>query len=254
MSTLPRAWRKLNQLPDGIMWRARKWAAAAHGPASTPPTSSKGPRVATGTSGDDRDDDSTDSVNDSADASDDRDVTSTDAVSESDTDDHAASADDADSADDSEAGEEPESGAAVTSAKSASSAPASGKAAAGTKSAKAAKSAKSAKPAREGIFTRMARFFREVRDELKKVVTPSRKELVRYTGVVLGFLVVMMLIVALFDMVFGFGSSWVFGNGTDLFPQNPAATSSIDPAATDPGLVPTPDTGDVPAATETTTP
>ncbi len=76
------------------------------------------------------------------------------------------------------------------------------------------------------------KFFQEVAAELKKVVTPTRKELWRYVGVVLGFLVVMMLIVTVLDFGFGIGSSWLFGNGTELFPQAPAVP--------DPTAIPTP--------------
>lgn len=63
---------------------------------------------------------------------------------------------------------------------------------------------------------RLARFFREVIAELKKVVTPTRKELWRYVGVVLGFLVIVMALVALLDFLFNYAASWVFGTGTEL--------------------------------------
>ena len=39
--------------------------------------------------------------------------------------------------------------------------------------------------------------------ELKKVVTPSREETIRYIWIVLGFVLVMMLIVFVLDFVFG---------------------------------------------------
>jgi preprotein translocase subunit SecE len=44
------------------------------------------------------------------------------------------------------------------------------------------------------------------------VVTPTRKELFSYTGVVLVFVVIMMALVSLFDWIFGLGVVWVFGN------------------------------------------
>lgn len=84
----------------------------------------------------------------------------------------------------------------------------------------------------EGERRGIKKFFQEVGAELKKVVTPTRKELWRYVGVVLGFLVVMMLIVTLLDFAFGIGSSWLFGNGTQLFPEAPASP--------DPTAIPTP--------------
>jgi len=54
-------------------------------------------------------------------------------------------------------------------------------------------------------FARIALFFRQVFAELRKVVTPTRQELLKYTAVVLGFVVVMMAIVYGLDILF----SWV---------------------------------------------
>jgi preprotein translocase subunit SecE len=65
--------------------------------------------------------------------------------------------------------------------------------------------------ARRGPFTRVATFLRQVVAELRKVVTPTRRELVTYTGVVLGFVVVMMAIVYLLDLGFGALVAYVFG-------------------------------------------
>ena len=67
---------------------------------------------------------------------------------------------------------------------------------------------------REGrnIFGRIALFVRQVISELKRVVTPSREELIRYIWVVLGFVAVMMLIVFGMDFVFNWASATVFGN------------------------------------------
>lgn len=76
----------------------------------------------------------------------------------------------------------------------------------------------------------ISKFFSEVMGELKKVVTPTAKELWRYTGVVLGFLVVMMLIVTVLDFGFGYGSSWLFGTGTSLFPEAPPVATETVPA------------------------
>lgn len=93
------------------------------------------------------------------------------------------------------------------------------------KTSKAVESSKSAAEPREpGFFGRIARFFSQVGAELKKVVTPTRKELVNYVVVVLVFVVFMMLLVTGLDLVFGFGASWVFGNGQELFPAAPATT------------------------------
>ena len=45
------------------------------------------------------------------------------------------------------------------------------------------------------VFARIALFIRQVFAELRKVVTPTRQELLKYTAVVLGFVVVMMALV-----------------------------------------------------------
>ena len=68
--------------------------------------------------------------------------------------------------------------------------------------------AKLERQARRGPFARIALFLRQVVAELRKVVTPTRRELVTYTAVVLGFVVVMMAIVYALD--FGFSALVVF--------------------------------------------
>ena len=70
---------------------------------------------------------------------------------------------------------------------------------------------------RRGFFGTIIQFFREVISELKKVVTPTRKELVNMTLTVLGFVVVMMLIVLVVDFVFGKLVGFVFA-GTPVWP------------------------------------
>ncbi|GAA4776058.1 preprotein translocase subunit SecE [Citricoccus nitrophenolicus] len=69
-------------------------------------------------------------------------------------------------------------------------------------------------PRKRGFFGRIALFLRQVVDELKKVVTPTREELVKLTGVVLVFVIFMILLVTLLDFVFGSGASFVFGDGS----------------------------------------
>jgi preprotein translocase subunit SecE len=65
---------------------------------------------------------------------------------------------------------------------------------------------------RVGFFGRIARFFREVVAELRKVIWPTRKELLTYTSVVVVFVAVMLGIVVLLDYAFAKGVLWVFGN------------------------------------------
>ena len=64
---------------------------------------------------------------------------------------------------------------------------------------------------RRSPFARIALFIRQVIGELKKVVTPTRSELLNYTLVVLVFVAIVMLIVTLLDLAFGVGVGWVFG-------------------------------------------
>ncbi|WP_165067854.1 preprotein translocase subunit SecE [Marisediminicola senii] len=66
---------------------------------------------------------------------------------------------------------------------------------------------------RRGPFGRIGLFLKQVVNELKKVVTPTRKELFSYTGVVLAFVVIMMALVSGFDFVFGLAVGYVFGDG-----------------------------------------
>jgi preprotein translocase subunit SecE len=65
---------------------------------------------------------------------------------------------------------------------------------------------------RVGIFTRISRFFREVVAELRKVIWPTRKELLTYTAVVIVFVSVVTAIVAGMDYAFAKGVLWVFGS------------------------------------------
>ncbi|WP_395886284.1 preprotein translocase subunit SecE [Curtobacterium sp. SP.BCo] len=73
--------------------------------------------------------------------------------------------------------------------------------------------AKQDRAERRGPFAAIVLFIRQVIGELRKVVTPTRKELFSYTGVVLVFVVVMMILVSILDFAFGLGVGYVFGNG-----------------------------------------
>ncbi|MFC9918473.1 preprotein translocase subunit SecE [Agromyces binzhouensis] len=65
--------------------------------------------------------------------------------------------------------------------------------------------------ARRNPFARIALFIRQVIGELKKVVTPTRKELASFTAVVLVFVAIMMAIVWGLDQVFSWLVVFVFG-------------------------------------------
>jgi preprotein translocase subunit SecE len=72
--------------------------------------------------------------------------------------------------------------------------------------------AKKDRAQRRGPFARIALFIRQVFSELRKVVTPTRRELFSYTAVVLVFVVIMMALVAGLDFGFGWLVNLVFGN------------------------------------------
>ncbi len=67
---------------------------------------------------------------------------------------------------------------------------------------------------KKSLFGRVAQFMREVVIELRKVVTPTRKELVTYTSVVLVFVVIMMALISGLDIVIGILTGFVFGDGS----------------------------------------
>ncbi|HEY2950840.1 MAG TPA: preprotein translocase subunit SecE [Micromonosporaceae bacterium] len=66
---------------------------------------------------------------------------------------------------------------------------------------------------RVGLFARIGRFIREVVAELRKVIWPTRKELLTYTAVVLTFVAAMTALILVLDYGFAKGVLWVFGNG-----------------------------------------
>lgn len=70
---------------------------------------------------------------------------------------------------------------------------------------------KSADGKKLGFFGRIAKFIREIIDELRKVVTPTRKELVKFTSVVLVFVLIVIGFVYGLDFVFRWLVNQVFG-------------------------------------------
>ncbi|MBE5781173.1 MAG: preprotein translocase subunit SecE [Clostridiales bacterium] len=50
-----------------------------------------------------------------------------------------------------------------------------------------------------GIFARMKRYFKEVVAELKKTSWPTKKDVVKYTGIVLGFIALFAIVVGAMD-------------------------------------------------------
>ncbi|ACQ81407.1 preprotein translocase, SecE subunit [Beutenbergia cavernae DSM 12333] len=82
-----------------------------------------------------------------------------------------------------------------------------------TDSANAARTSRPAAgpPAKRNLFARIALFVRQVIAELKKVVRPTRSELMTYTAVVIVFVLAVMLYVGVLDFGIGKLVLWVFG-------------------------------------------
>ena len=66
---------------------------------------------------------------------------------------------------------------------------------------------------RPGMFARLGTFYRQVIAELRKVIWPTRKELITYTWVVIVFVTAVSLFVAALDYIFGKTVLAVFGGG-----------------------------------------
>ncbi len=56
--------------------------------------------------------------------------------------------------------------------------------------------------AKKGLFARIKKFFKDVRNELRKVNWPNRKELTVYTGVVLVTVFIVATFVGVVDLLF----------------------------------------------------
>lgn len=70
---------------------------------------------------------------------------------------------------------------------------------------------KSGKRGKKSVFARAALFYRQIIAELRKVVWPTRSELMQYTSVVVVFVVVVMAFVAGLDYGLSKLSLWIFG-------------------------------------------
>jgi preprotein translocase subunit SecE len=64
---------------------------------------------------------------------------------------------------------------------------------------------------KSNIFTRTGRFVRQVIAELKKVVTPTRKQYGRYVVTVIVFVIAVMAMVLVLDWIFKMGADVIFG-------------------------------------------
>lgn len=71
-----------------------------------------------------------------------------------------------------------------------------------TSTKKLAKEKKNKKP---GFFARVKNYFASVRSEMKRVVWPTKQELINYTVAVCASLIVVGVVIAVFDAVIGQG-------------------------------------------------
>lgn len=74
-----------------------------------------------------------------------------------------------------------------------------------------ATSSRTSQQSGNGLLRRVRLFVRQVVSELKKVVRPTRNELITYTTVVLVFVLAVMTFVFGLDFAFGKLVLWVFG-------------------------------------------
>ncbi|PHP52677.1 preprotein translocase subunit SecE [Actinomyces ruminis] len=70
--------------------------------------------------------------------------------------------------------------------------------------------AKGKRKQRRGPFSRIALYFRQVIDELRKVVWPTRNELWTYFAVVVVFILAIMLFTGALDAIFDRLVMWAF--------------------------------------------
>ncbi|MDN5747596.1 MAG: preprotein translocase subunit SecE [Pseudonocardia sp.] len=67
------------------------------------------------------------------------------------------------------------------------------------------------RPEKASLSSRLTRYLREVVAELRKVIWPNRKQQITYTIVVLVFVSALVAFVALLDLVFSQGVTFLFG-------------------------------------------
>jgi preprotein translocase subunit SecE len=68
-----------------------------------------------------------------------------------------------------------------------------------------------ARTEKRGFFARIGLFYRQVVAELRKVIWPTRRELITYTSVVMVFVTILTVIVAVLDNLFGRAMLSIFG-------------------------------------------
>lgn len=74
-----------------------------------------------------------------------------------------------------------------------------------------AKTSKSEKAVKPNVFMRIGLFIKQIIDELRKVVTPTAKELFVWSLAVFIFVLLLMALVTGMDFGLGKATLWVFG-------------------------------------------
>ncbi|MBQ8300630.1 MAG: preprotein translocase subunit SecE [Clostridia bacterium] len=59
------------------------------------------------------------------------------------------------------------------------------------------------KTSKPGFGSRMKKFFKETKIELKKVTWPTKEQLIHNTGVIIVFIILITIILAVLDVAFG---------------------------------------------------
>lgn len=68
------------------------------------------------------------------------------------------------------------------------------------------------KKKKEGFFKRAGKFLRELKSEIKKVVWPTKKQVINNTGVVFAVMAVTAVFVSVLDIVLAFIRGLILGN------------------------------------------
>lgn len=76
---------------------------------------------------------------------------------------------------------------------------------------KSGKKDKTSKKKKNGFFKRMRSYFRDLKNELKKVVWPTKKRLIHSTLVVLAMVAIICIFVCVLDLLFNGAISMLFG-------------------------------------------
>jgi preprotein translocase subunit SecE len=62
-----------------------------------------------------------------------------------------------------------------------------------------------------GLFARLSLYYRQVVAELRKVIWPTRSELISYTAVVIVFVLIVIAYISVLDVIFGRVVLAIFG-------------------------------------------